>query len=111
MSHRDFSGRLYAECGMTVSLKFSDLDLVSTKCWFPAQLDSKMVPVPQDSDVQRRLGDHFLDFFPRCFLAKALSFFWLGHMPGMWNYHVCCRGVPTIFGAGNSNPLPQSHVV
>ena len=52
----------------------------------------------------------FLDFFPRCFSAKALIF-WSGHMPGMWNYHDCCRGVSTILGARDLNPLPQSHVV
>ena len=43
-----------------MSLKFSDLDLVSAKCWFPVQLGSKMAAVALVPDVQRRLR---YDFF------------------------------------------------
>lgn len=59
---------------MAVTLKFSDLDLVSTKCWFSAQLGSKMAAMPGYSE---EVGRPFFRLLSQVLLSKG----WSGHVP------------------------------
>lgn len=77
MSHRHFSSRLYPRCGMAVTLKFSDLDLVSAKCWFSAQLGSS-----GHAWLFRGGWRPFFRLLSQVLLSKG----WSDHVPGMCNY-------------------------